>query len=281
MVNGTLRASQTDSVARGIVDPRQLRCWFDRGVHIYLHPWLHAKLIAAELGDERFATVIGSANVSQHSEHSLEEAAVVLHQPEVYQQAHQQIEDWIADAHPLTRVWLDRAEQRFRPQTPRKRPPPEPRPVTLSNERLMISYTYPDEHHDDPVVDAVAAELGNATDPPERWRWPEDPTVDLQIGDTLVLIPLRDDEEDWESIAQHRRTEPPARVLALVSSRGHTTVLYRFAEDRKPTTVARLRKTLPDGQFGLDRVSTSREVNNEILDLFPLKDPTLLGTGSR
>ncbi|NKX86104.1 hypothetical protein [Nocardia coubleae] len=81
VVNGTPRPTKLDSIARGTVDPHQLQRWFDAGAAIYLHPWLHAKLIAVELANETHATVIGSANVSQHAQNDLEEGTAVLSIP--------------------------------------------------------------------------------------------------------------------------------------------------------------------------------------------------------
>ncbi|MFR9774420.1 hypothetical protein, partial [Nocardia sp. SC052] len=98
VVNGTIRTSKAASVARGTVDPHQLQRCFDAGADIHLHPWLHAKLIADELVGNLHVTVIGSANVSQHSERNLEEGTAVLYDVQAFETVHSAVFKWIDEA---------------------------------------------------------------------------------------------------------------------------------------------------------------------------------------
>lgn len=271
VVNGTGRPSKGDSITRGTVDPHQLQRWFDAGADIYLHPWLHAKLIAVELGDDSHATVIGSANVSLHAQNDLEEATVVLSDADVFATTHSAIFQWIDEASPVTQDWLDDAKKRFRPQVPpTRRSEPTRDKVVLSDKRLMIGYAYPDESPQDPAVEAALVEArGTAADQiVEWWRCPDETAVDLQPGDTLILLNLRDNEDSLDDLDPRRRTAQPARVVKLVVSRGDTYVLYRKAIERTATTISRLRKELRGGRFDEHNASTDRQLNRAILDLF-------------
>ncbi len=134
----------------------------------------------------------------------------------------------------------------------------------------MIGYSYADEDPSDPLIEAALVQTrGTATDELiEWWRCPDDTNVDLQPGDTLILINLRDHEESLDDLNPRRQTEQPARVVKLVVSRGDTYVLYRTAKNRRTTTVSRLRKALPNGRFDEHTASTDRQLNRAILDLF-------------
>ncbi|MEU8897116.1 hypothetical protein [Nocardia sp. NPDC048505] len=276
VVNGSARPSAGDSIARGTVDPHQLQRWVDGGADVYLHPWLHAKLIAIELGRGRRASVIGSANVSQHSENCLEEGTVVLYDAGVFAAVHSAVFRWIDDAAPVTQAWLDRAKERFRPpELPARPEKAQGEQILLSDERLLLGYAYPAADPEDPDVEAaLVEERGTVADQPvEWWRCQEETEVDLQPGDTLILIELRDDENGLADLDPRRRTARPARVVRLVVSSGDTYVLFREAIDRNPTTISRLRRVLPAGCFDEHAASTDRRLNRAILDLFSGREP--------
>lgn len=92
----------------GSVSPREVQVFQSRGVRVFIREDLHAKVYL--LGTR---AVVASANLSEHSRHSLDEAAMHTSDKQIIRE----IKDWFVQrmGEPVTPEWLAHCKKIYRP----------------------------------------------------------------------------------------------------------------------------------------------------------------------
>lgn len=269
VVNASPTHDSKDSVAQGIVDPNELQEWFDSGAEVAAHPWLHAKMIATERVDGTYATVIGSANLSQRSESDLEESVVVCDDPELFEAARISILNWrmSTEAGVIDQEWLDLAKKRYHVRHRTKRRTAAREKIDAS--RVMVSDWVPDRDPLPTTVErAIVGLSGSVSDRDiEPWRIVDEPELDLRRGDVVVLVNASGDDADLDTLHGGRRVHPPAVVYDVVpEGDSHYVLLATSADQRRKVNLSTLRGNFPVIDWGA--ISTDVSQNRKLLKLF-------------
>lgn len=107
------------ALAAGSTHPTALDEWLGAGARVWSLADLHAKVILLEHDDETRTAIVGSANISEHSNNELIEAAIITDDETVCEAVSVELDRWVGWAEPVDAAWLDRARTLYRePQRP-------------------------------------------------------------------------------------------------------------------------------------------------------------------
>ncbi len=96
------------TVRAGATDPREVEKLIARGVHAFTRRNLHAKVIVTDK-----SVIAGSANVSQHSEHTLDEAAIITDDRSTVRRAREFLNRLCTE--PIRAEYLELCKSLYRP----------------------------------------------------------------------------------------------------------------------------------------------------------------------
>jgi hypothetical protein len=137
----------------GSVSPREVQVLQSRGVRVFIRENLHAKVYL--MGTR---AVVASANLSEHSQHRLDEAAIHTSDKQLIRE----IKDWFAQrmGEPVTPEWLAYCKDVYRPPKSIKLSRANAnRRLRLNGRRIWLIGTHPMEF---PASESSLVELGAA-----------------------------------------------------------------------------------------------------------------------
>lgn len=109
------------ALAAGSTHPAALAEWLDAGVQVWSLPGLHGKVVLLQHDDRTRTAIVGSADISDHSNNELIEAVVITDDQTVCDAVSDELDWWIGLAEPVDAAWLGRARTMYRePRRPER-----------------------------------------------------------------------------------------------------------------------------------------------------------------
>jgi hypothetical protein len=178
------------TVRAGATDPREVEKLIARGVEAFTRRNLHAKVIVTDK-----SVIAGSANVSEHSQHVLDEAAIITNDQSAIRQAREFINRLCTE--PIRAEYLELCKNRYRPPrfsgkpTKGKNSQQRAKPaklwiVKLSEASLPESESKRFEHGK-AEAEKKRSEDERRTEIESFW-WPSEPkmSTELEFGDWII-----------------------------------------------------------------------------------------------
>lgn len=254
-------------VASGGVHLPEIARMMRAGVEMYSREGLHAKVVLIET-DPAIA-IVGSANASQNSDHSLVEAAAVFDDRDAVEDVRSALIEWRLGVPRVDAAWLQKArtiERRPRDPSPRWRPAND-RPLIDHAKRLWL-WNWMSENR------ALAAEVTQAmTGEQELGVWVESVRIPdrrdfdaVEEGESLLLV-------SWPTNARQPRKNSvvwePARIARKLDlgRRGRYLILgYRQGGETRPWED--VREALDSPSWGGEPLPLDEPERTAVLSVF-------------
>ena len=178
------------TVRAGSTDPHEIEKLVNSGVEVFTRRNLHAKIVVLDN-----AVIVGSANISKHSNEILDEAAILTNDPLTVRRAQEFIDRLCTE--PVLPEYLEQCKLLYKP--PRFGPgeTESPRPPRVAHAKLwmvsLVEYSLPEsemEHYEQGeqeaqklLKDSVHSELDN-------FHWPTKPKMadELKVEDWIIQV---------------------------------------------------------------------------------------------
>ena len=185
------------TVRAGATDPREIEKLLNKKVRVFTRRSLHAKLIVAD-----GSVIVGSANISKHSEQVLDEAAVLTDEPAAIRRAREFIDRLCTE--PVRPDYLKKCKQMYEPprfdrmlvQGPKQQQRTAPAKLWILNLR---DYEVPEselKNYEKGAARAQKLVKNKERSETTSFHWPYKPKMadELEVGDWFIEVLTKKDK---------------------------------------------------------------------------------------
>jgi hypothetical protein len=185
------------TVRAGATDPREIEKLVKRNVRVFTRRNLHAKLIVAD-----GSAIVGSANISKHSEQVLDEAAVLTDEPAAIRRAREFIDRLCTE--PVRQDYLKKCKQMYKPprfshllvQGNKQQQRTAPAKLWIVNLREYVVPESELRRYEKGEMRAQKQVKNKERSETTSFHWPSKPKMadELQVGDWFIEVLTKKDK---------------------------------------------------------------------------------------